>query len=160
MESLLVIFSLILMIIGFIGVFLPAIPGTGLIFLVSLLYGIITKFSDITVTIIVIMGILTLASFFLDYIASLITTKKAGASKFGLFGAMIGGLIGFFIFNFFGFIIGQFIGAIIGELIKKTETRKSIKIGFATFIGYLLGIVANSTIAATMIAIFVLKIIF
>ncbi|WP_202708332.1 DUF456 domain-containing protein [Sporosalibacterium faouarense] len=160
MEIILIIVSLVIMLIGFIGVFLPAIPGTGLIFITALVYGIITKFSEITVTIIVILGILTVVSLVLDYIASLITTKKAGASRFGLAGALIGGITGFIIFSLVGFLIGQFLGAIIGELIKRTDTKKSIKIGLATFVGYILGVVANSTIAASMIVIFILKIIF
>ncbi|MTI47005.1 MAG: DUF456 domain-containing protein [Firmicutes bacterium] len=160
MEIILIIVSLVIMLIGFIGVFLPAIPGTGLIFITALVYGIITKFSEITVTIIVILGILTVVSLVFDYIASLITTKKAGASRFGLAGALIGGITGFIIFSLVGFLIGQFLGAIIGELIKRTDTKKSIKIGLATFVGYILGVVANSTIAASMIVIFILKIIF
>lgn len=160
MEIVLMVVSLIIMIIGFIGVFLPAIPGTSLIFLTALIYGIITKFSEITVTVIILMGILALASIFLDYTASLLTTKKVGATKFGLVGAVVGGIIGFMVFNLIGFLIGQFLGAIIGELIGKNDAKKSLKIGVATFIGYLLGVVVNSTIAATMIVIFVLKIIF
>ncbi len=160
MEIIFTIIALIVMCIGFLGVFLPGIPGTGLIFITALIYGIITKFSDITIAIIVIMGILTVVSVILDYASSIFTTKKAGASKYGLVGAVIGGIIGFIIFNIIGLLIGQFIGAVVGELIKKTDARKSIKIGFASFLGYIIGIVANSTIAVIMIVIFALKIIF
>lgn len=160
MEIVLTIIALLLMSIGFIGTFLPAIPGTGLIFVTALLYGIITKFSEITVNVILILGILTVVSMFMQYTASLITTKKVGASKYGIIGAILGAIIGFVIFNIIGLLLGQFIGAILGELLKKTEFNKSFKIGIATFIGYILGVVVESTIAIVMIVIFTIRIIF
>lgn len=160
MELALTIIALLIMGIGFIGTFLPAIPGTGLIFVTALVYGIITKFSDITVSVIIILGILTAISMFLQYTASIITTKKVGASKYGLIGAIVGGIVGFMSLNIIGLLLGQFAGAVLGELLRKTEFKKSFKVGLATFIGYILGVVAESTIAITMIVIFILKIVF
>lgn len=157
---LLEVITVIVMIVGFIGTFIPAIPGTGLVFISALVYGIITKFNDITVTMIIIFGILTAIALILDYSASLITTKKVGASRYGVIGAIIGGIIGFFIFNIVGLIIGQSVGAITGELVSKRDLNSSIKVGIATFVGYLLGVVANSTISIIIIISFLLKVIF
>lgn len=160
MEIVLAIIALLIMFIGFVGTFLPAIPGTGLIFVTALLYAFITKFSEITVNVILILGILTAISMFLQYTASLITTKKVGASRYGLIGALIGGIVGFMTLNIIGLLLGQFLGAILGELLTKTELKQSFRIGLATFIGYILGVVAESTIAIIMILIFILKIVF
>ena len=49
--------------------------------------------------------------FVLDYIIPIYTSKKFGASKFGIIGASIGTLIGLFLPPF-GIIIGALIGAI------------------------------------------------
>ncbi|MGF7056727.1 DUF456 domain-containing protein [Brassicibacter mesophilus] len=152
--------TVVVMIIGFIGTFIPAIPGTGLVFVSALVYGIITKFNDITVTMTIVFGVLTVVAIILDYSASLITTKKVGASRYGVMGAIIGGIIGFIIFNIIGLIIGQSAGAIVGELLRSRDLGASIKVGFATFIGYLLGVVANSTISLIIIISFLLKVIF
>lgn len=152
--------TVVVMIIGFIGTFIPAIPGTGLVFVSALVYGIITKFNDITVTMTIIFGVLTVVAIILDYSASLIITKKVGASRYGVMGAIIGGIIGFIIFNIIGLIFGQSAGAIVGELLRSRDLGASIKVGFATFIGYLLGVVANSTISLIIIISFLLKVIF
>lgn len=159
MEIILTIIALVVMFIGLIGTFLPAIPGPGLIFFAALIYGIITGFeslSIISVVIILILGVLTII---LDNVTSLITTKKVGGSKYGIIGAIIGGIIGFLALNFIGLIIGQFIGTIVGELFVKKSLNDSFKIGFAGFIGYLLGVVLNSTIAVIMIVIFIFDVI-
>ncbi|MBS4537803.1 DUF456 domain-containing protein [Clostridium sp. D2Q-11] len=159
MNIILVIISLIIMFIGFIGTFLPAIPGPGLIFFTGLFYGIITGFEHIAVITIVILGILAILTIILDNVTSLITTKKVGASKYGIIGAIVGGIIGFLSLSFIGLIIGQFIGAIVGELLIKKQFKDSFKVGIATFIGYLIGVVLNSTIALIMIVIFVFDVI-
>jgi len=102
---------------------------------------------------------LTIVSMALNFGASLITTKKLGASKVGMLGALIGGIIGLVTLNIIGLIIGQFLGAIVGELLVRKRLGHSFKIGISTLVGYLLGVVANSTIALIMIFIFVLKVI-
>lgn len=159
MEIGLVVISLGIMFVGFIGTFLPAIPGAGLIFITGLVYAIITGFENISVITIVILGILAIATIILDNVTSLITTKKVGASKYGIMGALLGGVIGFLSFSFIGLILGQFIGAIVGELLIKKQFKDSLKVGIATFIGYLIGVVLNSTIAMIMIVIFIFAVI-
>lgn len=159
MNLILIIISLILMFIGLIGTFLPAIPGPGLIFFTSLIYGIITKFEKLSITSLVILLILSILTIVLDNVTSLITTKKVGGSRYGIMGAIAGGIIGFLSLNFIGLIIGQFVGTIIGELIIRRNFNDSFKIGAAGFIGYLIGVVLNSTIAVIMIVIFIFNVI-
>ncbi|WP_130807545.1 DUF456 domain-containing protein [Senegalia massiliensis] len=159
MDIILIIISMILMFIGLIGTFLPAIPGTGLIFFVALIYGIITSFENLSVISVVILLILAIITIILDNITSLITTKKVGGSRYGIIGAIIGGIIGFLSLNFIGLIIGQFVGTMIGELFVRKSINDSFRIGFAGFIGYLLGVVLNSTIAVVMIVIFIFDVI-
>lgn len=159
MDYILILISLVIMLIGFLGVFIPAVPGAGLIFLTALIYSFVTGFEYFSILTIVILGLLTLLTIILDNVTALITTKKVGASIYGIVGAIIGGLIGFLIFNIVGVIIGQFLGAMIGELLIKKEFKDSFKVGLATFFGYLLGIGINSTIAIVMIVIFVLNVI-
>ncbi|MTI69601.1 MAG: DUF456 domain-containing protein [Firmicutes bacterium] len=158
MNTILTIIAIICMIIGFFGVFFPIIPGTGLIFIVTFIYALLTNFKDITLTTVIIFAILTSFSFVFDYLASIITTKKVGASTKGIIGMCLGAIIGFFLFNIIGLIIGQFIGAIIGELLSNNKFKKSVNIGLATFIGYLLGIVFDSIIASIIIFVFIIKV--
>ncbi|CAH2212042.1 DUF456 domain-containing protein [Tepidibacter aestuarii] len=150
--------AIILMVIGMIGIFIPGIPGNGLIFLSTLLYGIFTKFEEISVIMIVIFGVLTIAAFMLDYISSVMGAKKFGATKAGIIGGILGGFVGLFIFNIIGLLIGQFFGTLIGELYYGKELKLSMKSGVGSLIGYIAGVAINTTIGLTIIVLFLLKV--
>lgn len=160
LDLLLSIGILIIMIIGLIGTVMPAVPGNGLIFIAALVYAVVTKFEVISIgTVIIFLG-LTIASFFIDYGASIITTKKVGASKQAIFLGTAMGIAGFFVFGILGFIVGQFLGAFIGELLYRQGVKKSLLVGISTFFGYIIGIVISSTIGLIMIATYVVKVFF
>ena len=148
------------MIIGLIGTVMPAVPGNGLIFIAALIYAVITKFEVISIGIILVFGGLTIASFFIDYASSIITTKKVGASKQAIFLGTATGIVGFFVFGILGFIIGQFLGAFIGELLYKQGVKKSLIVGLSTFFGYVVGTVISSTIGLIMITTYIIKVFF
>ncbi|TCO73828.1 DUF456 domain-containing protein [Marinisporobacter balticus] len=152
------IFVIVLMVIGLIGIFVPGLPGNGLIFLSTLGYGMVTKFDEISVNWIVFFGVLTVLSFVFDYVASIVGAKKFGATKAGIIGGFLGGIVGVLILSIPGLLIGQFVGTCIGELYYGKELELSMKSGFGTVVGYVLGVVMNITIGITMIGIFLLKV--
>ncbi len=53
--------------------------------------------------------------------------------------AMIGTFVGIFIFPPFGIILGPFMGAFIAEMIHENNTRKAIRSGLGSFMGFLIG---------------------
>ncbi|QEK11780.1 DUF456 domain-containing protein [Crassaminicella thermophila] len=149
---------IIFMIIGLIGVFIPGLPGNGLIFLSTLGYGLLTKFEKISMSMIIFFGILTMLAFLFDYAASILGAKKFGATKAGIIGGVLGGLSGILVFSLPGLLIGQFLGTLIGELYYGKALNVSIKSGFGTIIGYVLGVIVNTTIGLTIIGLFILKV--
>ena len=91
----------------------------------------------------------------IEFIAGALGASKAGSSKRGMWGALIGGIVGVFVFMplfslvpvvgtlfgaFFGAMLGTFVGAVIGELSAETSTlRGSMKPAIGATIGRLIG---------------------
>ncbi|MBB6214632.1 hypothetical protein HNQ80_000715 [Anaerosolibacter carboniphilus] len=151
------ILTIIIMAIGFIGAIVPGLPGIGLMFLSTLFYGVFTQFEKISIGWIVVFGVLMLISFILDYLSSMVTAKKFGATKFGIIGGLVGAVVGAFILNVPGLFLGQFIGMLLGEMFGGKALKASVKAGFGGIVGYILGMTINISIAFFIMAIFLFK---
>ena len=139
MEYFLLILGLLLMIVGIIGSFLPALPGPPIswvgILMLYLCEGISINYWILAVTLLiaVIIGIL-------DYIIPAKGTKYFGGSKYGIWGTNIGLVVGIFAPIPFGFLIGPFVGALVGELIYNSQEKgRAFKAATGSFIGFLAG---------------------
>jgi hypothetical protein len=142
--------TLTLLSLAGIGITFLSFPGIVLIFISVLLYGWYTNFTEPTVNTIVIVGLITLMSFWIDNLAALFGAKKFGASKLGMLGAFLGGLFGFLVIGPPGFVIGPLLGAVIGELIVNKELKTALRTGFGTFIGYLFGMFLKLIVTVIM----------
>ena len=80
--------------------------------------------------------------------------SRAGASKLALLGAAIGSIVGLF-FGLIGIFVFPFIGAVIGELVARQRLDQAAKVGFATWLGMLIGALAKLSLAITMLGVFV-----
>lgn len=132
--------SIIIIIIGIIGTFLPVLPGLILSFGGLLLYKFGTD-SELSIIYIWIFGFLTLVSAILNYVIPAKTNRKYGGTRYGSIGSVVGTLLGlFFIPLPFGFLIGMFLGVFVGELLHDFNDRKkafnSMK---GAFIGFIYG---------------------
>ncbi len=153
-EILLFLMALVFFLVGFLGIFLPVIPSLPVIWCGILLYGILTNFSEVTIMIVVITGILTGIGTACDLFASSFGAKTYGASWYGVGGSLIGSIIGTIIFNFIGFIVGAFLGACIGEFILYKKIRSALKAGVGTIVGFLFGVGIKIFISFLMFGIF------
>lgn len=158
MEILIVAITVLLIIIGFIGIFLPILPSTPLIFLGTLVYGFYNGFEKVGWPTYVIFGILTIVSLILDHLAAAYGTKKFGGTKWGIAGAFLGGILGL-VFGLFGLVFGAILGAIIFELFSGQNLKKAIKTGEGVIFGFLGGVILKTILALTMIGSFLWKII-
>ncbi len=152
--QILYILSGILILIGMLGTVLPVVPGIPLAFVGMLLAAWAGGFEKISILTIVVLGLLTAASVAVDFFASLIGAKRAGASKMAMLGGALGGLIGFFILNIVGLIIGPFIGVVAVEMFRGKSAREAGKIGFGTWIGMAVGMALKVGLAFAMLGIF------
>ena len=156
MTTALLVLAIILVVVGLAGTVLPALPGVPLIFGGLLLVAYLDGFNKVGVFTLVILGVLAVIAFAVDYVAAMMGAKRAGASRLAVIGATLGTVGGLF-FGFVGIIIGPFAGAAVGEFIARKDALQAGKVGFATWLGIVIGTAAKLGIAFLMIGIFVLK---
>ena len=135
------LFSIIagfLLLIGFLGTFVPVLPGAPLAWC-GLLLCYFSNYNTITVTCLIITAIFAIVVSVLDNFAPIIMTKNFGGSKKAITGSTIGLIIGFFV-GPAGIILGPFLGALVGELINNNGNWDGVfKAAIGAFIGFLLG---------------------
>jgi uncharacterized protein YqgC (DUF456 family) len=145
--------AVLLMVIGLLGVVLPALPGTVLIFAGILLAAWIDDFARIGAWTLVLIGVLMVLSLVCDYLAALLGARRLGASRQALLGAALGTLLGVFT-GLWGLLFMPLVGAALGEYLVLRDLRRAGEVGFATWIGMLVGTAIKIAIAFSMIGIF------
>jgi uncharacterized protein len=147
------ILAIILMIVGALGIVLPALPGVPLMYAGMVLAASIDDFQRIGWITLTVLGLLTLIGFIVDFAASAMGAKRVGASARAVWGAVIGTVVGLF-FGIPGLILGPFIGAVIGEVTVHGKVGTAGRVGLATWIGLLFGTLFKLAIAFSMLGIF------
>ncbi len=155
---------IILMLTGVIGAVVPGVPGTSLILIAIIIWGFIQgSFAAISLPLIVTVIVLLL-SMGIDFFAAYWGAKKAGASKWGQIGAMIGLLVAFFGLlppflavggPLIGILIAPLLGAIIGELIYRRNLVVAIKAGLGIVVGSLIGNIIQGFLGFAAVIVFV-----
>ncbi len=153
-DLILVILAGILLVVGFIGTFVPVLPGAPLAW-VGLLLSFFSDYTEISILTLVITAIVAVLVSILDNIFPVLMTKKSGGSKAATTGSTIGLIFGLFA-GPVGIIIGPFIGALIGELIHSSgDFKTSLKSAWGAFLGFLLGTGIKMASVAAFIIIFI-----
>lgn len=146
----------LLVVVGLAGTLLPALPGVPLVFMGLLVAAWIGDFQRIGWPTLTILAVLTALAIAADFVAALFGAKRAGASKLALLGAAIGSIVGL-LFGLVGIFVFPFIGAVVGELMVRQRLNQAARVGFATWLGMLLGALAKLSLAITMIGVFVVS---
>lgn len=147
--------SALLLIAGFAGLVLPALPGL-LLVLAGLVFAAWAEgFAYVGWGTISILAILTVAAYAVDALAGLLGARRFGAGKSGLTGAAIGTLAGI-AFGLPGIILGPFIGAVLGELYANKDLRSAGTAGLGVWIGIAIGTAVRIAVAFIMLGLFLL----
>ena len=144
-----IIFGIGLIILGFVGCIVPALPGPPFAFL-SLILLDFAEPSLFSSKFLLIMGLVTVGVYLLDYILPIFGAKMFKATKQGIWFSIIGMIIGMFFFPPFGMILGLLLGAIIGELIAGKAKLEAVKIGFVSFVFSLLAIIIKIVLVSVI----------
>ncbi|HLR77113.1 MAG TPA: DUF456 domain-containing protein [Balneolaceae bacterium] len=123
------------MFVGFIGSFLPILPGLPLSYL-GLIALQLTSKSPFSITFFLIWALIVATIMILDNIIPAYGTKKFGGSSYGVWGSVIGMLAGLF-FAPVGIVVGPLVGAFLGELIAGQTSGRAIRSAWGSFIGLL-----------------------
>jgi uncharacterized protein YqgC (DUF456 family) len=152
------LFTLFLMLIGVVGTLIPLLPGTTLVLAAVVLHRFVfspgTSIGWVSIAVLVILYGL---SVFVDITSSAVGAKRFGASRLAMVGSVVGALLGIF-FGPIGIIAGPLGGALIGEVIaqrSRQDLPKTMKVGYGTVVGTLVGIIGRMGIAVMMVTVFI-----
>jgi uncharacterized protein len=143
----------LLVVVGFIGLLVPILPGIVLIFCGLLLAAWIDDFSRVSQMSMIMIGVIALLAWLVDFFGSYLTAKKANASKLALYGTLIGAVIGI-LGGIVGLIIGPIVGAVIGELIARKNSGDVARVGFAAGLGFVVALILKLILALIIMVIF------
>jgi uncharacterized protein YqgC (DUF456 family) len=158
MESSLIILWIlasVAVVSGLIGLIIPVLPGTPLIFLGIFLAAWAEDFTYVGFWTLLLLGLLAILAYIIDFLAGALGSKKFGASPRASLGAIIGALAGLF-FGFAGVVIGPFVGAFLAELSVQRQLRPAGLAGLGAWLGLLVGTAAKIAIGFAMIGIYIL----
>ena len=159
MTILLWLLAAVMVLVGLVGVVLPALPGHMLIF-VGLVFGAWADgFTRVGGWTLALIGTIAVASYGIDFAAAALGARHLGASPRAMTGAALGTLMGLF-FGPPGIVIGPFLGAVIGELTVNRDLQKAGKAGVAAWIGFAIGSAVKVGLAFLMVAIFLAALVF
>jgi uncharacterized protein len=145
--------AVILVVVGIVGIVVPALPGTILIFAGLLVGAWADDFTRVGPLMLVVIAIIGVATYGVDFVATALGAKHLGASKRAMAGAALGTVLGFFL-GLPGIIIGPFLGAIAGELTVHRDWKRVGKAGLAAWVGFVVGTAVKVALAFLMVGLF------
>jgi uncharacterized protein len=151
--TLLWVLCIALIVLGLAGTVLPVLPGTLLVWAGIVLGAWIDDFARVSVTTVVLISVLGVLAWGLDYAAGLMGAQKAGASKQALLGAAVGTVLGLFM-GLVGVLFMPLVGAAVGEYLARKDENRAVKVGLATWVGIMLGLIAKVVLAFIMVGVF------
>lgn len=149
MDTLLIIGS-VLAIIGVIGSIVPALPGPIVGYGALILLYVSRGTDGITPVSLGVFGIFLALVTIIGYVAPVWGARFSGASKHGVWGAVLGALIGLIFFPPLGLFLGAFLGAVIGELSTGKDAATALKAGIGTLLGSVMVIFLQTLFALVM----------
>ncbi len=151
------------MIIGMIGILVPILPGTLLIWLAVLIYAIAERFQAIDPATFALITLIALITGTADLWMSLLGSKKGGASWQAMLVGLFGSIIGFFLLgsllpvigNLIGGIVGYSLGILLGQYIKLREWRIAVKATIGGIVGWGIATILQLSGGVLMMIIFI-----
>jgi uncharacterized protein YqgC (DUF456 family) len=158
-DTLLWVLSAALIVAGLAGTVLPALPGTLFVLGGIVLGAWIDDFTRVGWGVLTVVIVLAVLAWVLDYVAGLLGARKAGASRQAIIGAALGTVAGLFM-GLVGVFFMPLVGAAVGEYIAQRDHGRAVKVGVATWLGIMAGMVSKVVIAFMMIGLFVAALVF
>lgn len=157
------------------------IPGTVIIWIDALIYGVLTQFERISGELVVGLLVLTIVAEMADNLMSAAGAKKYGTSKKGIVASLVGGLIGalsgshvapllgaigltmgpvgavvcVMIGPVLGAFAGAFVGVVLVELRQGKDRPAAFRAGLGAMLGRFAGIVLKLALAVVMVVLIV-----
>ena len=157
-----ILLTCLLILACLVGVAMTAIrlPGTWLIVTSAAGYAWGEGWPRAGLTLLGILAGIALLGEGIEILASVVTARRAGASRKAAWGGILGGILGMIFLSFLvpipivGTMIGALVGCFTGATLVEMSVRKDIshgtKVGFFAAMGFVLGAVAKIVVALVM----------
>lgn len=150
--------SVLMILIGLVGIVLPALPGVVLVWAGILLGAWIDGFSRVGWGVMAACTALMLLALLIDLVAGMLGARRLNAHWLALVGAGVGTLLGLFS-GLIGLLFMPLLGAIAGEWIARHRepdiALRATQVGLATWVGMLVGTAVKIATAFLMLGLFV-----
>ena len=154
MSDPLTIILMLIVLIGIIGTLLPSLPGTGIILVGAIFHALLTDFVPLTWQNLLLLGGICLIGYLGQYLITAATSRKMGASKYGIIGACLGMLLGFITPIPGGIFAGAFVGAVAFEIFfALKDLQEAMKAGAGALLGTLFSLFFELMVGITMAAV-------
>jgi uncharacterized protein YqgC (DUF456 family) len=153
-ATLLWIAAVLLTLMGFAGMVLPAVPGPPLLFLGLVAAAWAEGFQYIGFWMLAVLALMTVLAYGVDFAATAFGARRFGASPRAAAGAAIGTLIGLF-FGLAGILLGPFLGAVIGELSVRRPLMDAGRAGLGATLGLAIGAAVKIALGFAMVGLFI-----
>lgn len=160
MEVLWWILIVILFLLAYAGLVLPALPDVPFILGGFVIYHFLINDSSLGMWFWIVSIMLTVLLVIVDYVASGIAAKKYGGSNWSIFAAFVGVILFPFIIGPIGIIVGPFLLVFLIELMIRKDWEMALKVSFGTLIGFFGGIIFKFVVMTGMIGWFLILVIF
>ena len=141
-----------LLVTGFLGCFLPLLPGTALILSGVFAYQWLVAPAEAPLSPATLWGIslVMVVSHVTDIASTLIGARRYGASSRGVWGGLAGLLIGL-AFGLPGLLLGPILGVAVGELLSGKAPKEAIQAAWGTVVGNAAGILLRVVAGGVMV---------
>ena len=131
---------------GLAGTVLPALPGTALVLAGIVLGAWIDDFVHVGPVTLVVVALIAVLAWVLEYVAGLLGARRAGASRQALVGAALGTVAGLMM-GLVGVLFMPLVGAAVGEYLARRADAdahgRALRVGVATWLGIMVGMIAK-----------------
>jgi len=141
-------------VIGLLGIALPALPGVPLVFVGLLLAAWADGFTHVGAGMLTVIGLLAALSVVADFAATAFGAARFGATRAGVAGAVIGSGIALVTGQIWLVLIAPLLGAILGEYFSNSDPKQAVRAGMGALVGMVLAGAVKYAIAITMITLF------
>lgn len=159
MATLWWLLTVLLMLAGLVGTFVPMIPGSALIFLGALVHW--AAFGSAAgvgpVTLVGLFFLMVLGQV-LDFLSGSMGAKYFGATRWGIWGGIVGAIVGLF-FGLPGLILGPVLGVLLAEIfLGRQPFAPAARSTWGTLLGSAVGLMIKAVLALVMIGWFVIAV--
>jgi uncharacterized protein YqgC (DUF456 family) len=144
---------------GFLGCFVPLLPGTALILAGVFAYQWLVAPVGAQLSAATLWGIslVMVVSHVTDIASTLIGARRYGASPRGVWGGLAGLVIGL-AFGLPGLLLGPLLGVIVGELLSGKPPNQAVQAAWGTVVGNAAGILLRVIAGSAMVLWFLLAV--